>query len=107
MRERWRGGGPYKMRLFIQVCTLLIFNPRNVILCFRQKTLTPYRNRPVLVELGRPRDNRVCKIRSKNKIGDEFHYLFICKIQLYPNQECHTYHCTFIEIPMFINLNNY
>ena len=34
-------------------------------------------------------------------------FLFVM-IQLYPNQECHIYvHCTFIEIPMFINLNNY
>ena len=34
------------------------------------------------VEVGRwyniPRENRVCKICSKNEIGDEFHYLFIC-----------------------------
>ena len=33
-------------------------------------------------------------------------FLFVM-IQLYPNQECHIYLCTFIEIPMFINLNNY
>ena len=34
------------------------------------------------VKVGRwyniPRDNRICKICSKNEIGDEFHYLFIC-----------------------------
>ena len=33
-------------------------------------------------------------------------FLFVM-IQLYLNQECHIYHCTFIEIPMFINLSNY
>ena len=46
----------------------------------------------------------------KIEIGDEFHYLFICNpiaIQLYPIQERHIYLCTIMEIPMFINLNNY